>query len=357
MSSLAMDERQGKDAGPLVRERFRGAIWTLLILAPFIAEVLSGATRTSVLFVLIPEVMVWGVGALFCRELVRWWGAGGLSLVTLGLALSVAEEFIIQQTSIAPLPFPGAHADYGRMWGVNLVYFLFMLGYESVWVVVVPVQFAELFFPAKAAQPWLRWRGVAAGCVAFVLGSLLAWYGWTQQARVRMGAAPYHPPMRLTVLGFLMIAGLIGLAYALRGVGRPRPGDRRRTVPAWVAGFVAAVMAAGWFELIGQVFTPKAVQPFWVAVGAGLAWALLALALFVWWSSQPGWGERHRFAAAWGATLVCEAGSYLTLAGGLKLDLVGKMVFDAIAVALFVRLGLKVVRRTRDVVPVEEAVS
>src|SRR5690242_11737902 len=97
------------------RQRFAAPIWTFLLLAPFIAEVLSGSTRTSVLFVFIPEVMVWGVGALVCRDLVRRWRAGVPSLLLLGLALSIAEEWIIQQTSLAPLPFPGAHPDYGRL--------------------------------------------------------------------------------------------------------------------------------------------------------------------------------------------------------------------------------------------------
>src|SRR6478752_6101226 len=82
--------------------RYRGPIWTLLVLAPVIAEVLSGATRLSILFVLVPEIMVWGGGALLARELVRRWRAGTVSLLCLGLALSMAEEFIIQQTSIAP---------------------------------------------------------------------------------------------------------------------------------------------------------------------------------------------------------------------------------------------------------------
>src|SRR5215467_10453786 len=104
------------------RLRFAGPIWTLVLLSPFIAEVLSGSTRTSFLFVFVPEVMVWGVGALFCRELVRRWRAVGASLLLLGLSLSIAEEFIIQQTSLAPLSFPGSLSDYGRMWGINLVY-------------------------------------------------------------------------------------------------------------------------------------------------------------------------------------------------------------------------------------------
>src|SRR5277367_6158965 len=187
-------------------QRHLGPIWTLLILAPFIAEVLSGSTRLSFLYVLLPEVMVGGCGALLCRELVRRWRAGATSLLILGLALSIAEEFIIQQTSIAPLPFPGINADFGRYCGVNWLYLLFMLGFESVWVVLVPVQVTELFFPDRRELPWLRKRGIIASCVVFLIGCRIAWYGWTQQARPRLHAAPYHPPILVIVLGLASIA-------------------------------------------------------------------------------------------------------------------------------------------------------
>jgi hypothetical protein len=121
------------------RGGWRAAL-TLAVLSPLIAEVLSGATKFSVLFALVPEILVWGCGALLIREIVRRWQGGWTSMLLLGLGLSIAEEFVIQQTSLAPLPFPGALAHYGRAWGVNWLYFLFMLGYESVWVVLVPVQ-------------------------------------------------------------------------------------------------------------------------------------------------------------------------------------------------------------------------
>src|SRR5215471_10516116 len=234
-------------AEQVTRPRFRGAIWTLLLLAPFISEVLSGSTRTSVLFVFLPEVMVWGVGALLSREMVRRWRAGGVSLLLLGLALSVAEEFIVQQTSLAPLPFPGSHPEYGRMWGVNLVYLMFMLGFESVWVVVVPVQVTELCFPKVADRPWLRRRGVIVSCVVFLLGCRIAWYAWTQRARPTLHAAPYHPPAGLLALGFALIAALIGGAYLARRVGQGTADVKRGMVPAWVAGLTAFVMGVAWF--------------------------------------------------------------------------------------------------------------
>jgi hypothetical protein len=330
---------------PHGRQRFAAPIWTLLLLAPFIAEVLSGSTRASFLFVFLPEVMVWGVGALFCRELVRRWRAGGTSLLFLGLALSIAEEFIIQQTSLAPLPFPGSHPDYGRVWGVNLIYFLFMLGYESVWVAVVPVQVTELFFPPYSRLPWLRKRGAIVTCIAFLVGCRIAWYGWTQQARPRLHAAPYHPSWAMIALGLLLIVGLIGLAYLVRGFGRPSAEDRRRTIPAWLGGLTAFVMGSAWFWLIGQQFILKPLQPFWVAIIAGAAWATIAFVLFSRWTSRPAWTEAHGFAAAFGATLACMLTPYLTITSWPRIDIVGKIIFDAVALAGFLLLARKVFAR------------
>ena len=342
MNSATLPETQ-----PTARPRFAAPIWTLLLLAPFIAEVLSGSTRTSILFVFIPEVMVWGVGALLSRELVRRWRAGGVSLLLLGLALSIAEEFIIQQTSLAPLPFPGSHPTYGRIWGINLIYFLFMLGYESVWVVVVPVQLTELFFPLRAVQPWLRKRGTILACILFLLGSRIAWYGWTQQARPRLHAAPYHPPLALVALGFLAIAALVALAWLTRSFGQPNPADSRRTVPWWLAGLTAYVMGFAWFFLIGQNFVAKPVHPFWLAIVAGVAWALLAFILFVWWSSRPSWSQLHRFAAAFGATLACMTSPYLTITTWPKIDVIGIIIFHVVALVGFSLLARQVYERTR----------
>jgi len=290
--------------------RFAGPLWTLILLAPFISEVLSGSTRLSVLFVYIPEVMVWGVGALLCRELVRRWRAGATSLLLLGLGLSIAEEFLIQQTSLAPLPFPGSHADYGRVWGVNLVYLLFMLGFESVWVVVVPVQVTELFFPRRSREPWLRTRGLIVACVFFLMGCRIAWYGWTQQALPRMHVAPYRPPALAFAIGFVSIGLLAGLAYLLRGVGMPSPDQSRRTAPAWLAGGVAFVMGAAWFNLICQIFVPKPIQPFWTALALGIAWSVVASVLFVAWSSRRSWTGIHRWSVSFGAALACMTPPY-----------------------------------------------
>jgi hypothetical protein len=326
-------------------QRYRGPIWTLLILAPFIAEVLSGATRLSFLFVLIPEVMVWGCGALLCRELVRRWRAGGTSLLMLGLALSIAEEFLIQQTSIAPLPFAGISPDFGRYYGVNWLYFLFMLGFESVWVVLVPVQIAELFFPDRRELPWLSKGGLIATCIAFLVGCRIAWFGWTQKARPKLHAAPYHPPMLAILVGVASIALLIASAWLLRGYGHSGKVASRQPASPWLLGLGAFLLSTPWFWLIGLLFVPHHGFAVWIPISAGVIWSLLSFALVRYWSAACGWRDIHRWAISFGAVLGSMALGDGSAAGWTRLDLIGKFGFQLLAVVGFVLLGRKVWQR------------
>src|ERR1700740_604086 len=87
---------------PSVLRRMAPA-FSLALLAPLLAEILPGATRFSAIFVFPVEVCVWGIGAVLIRETVRRKGPGWASLLLLALVLAVAEECLIQQTSLAPL--------------------------------------------------------------------------------------------------------------------------------------------------------------------------------------------------------------------------------------------------------------
>ncbi|HEX8811876.1 MAG TPA: hypothetical protein VF742_07770 [Terracidiphilus sp.] len=319
--------------------RYRGAIWTLLILAPMTAEVLSGATRLSFLFVLVPEMLVWGIGALFCRELTRRWRAGWPSLMLLGGALAVAEEFLIQQTSIAPLPFAGVNAAFGRWGGVNWVYFVFMLVYESLWVVVVPVRLTEMLFPKFADAPWLRLRGAIVCVIGFLLGSRAAWFGWIKVARPRLSAAPYSPPLGMLAAGIVTIVALIGLAWMLRGVGVKK--TERRIAPAWATGVIAAIASAAWFVLLGMNFQPNPRLTADAALGIEIVLAVMMFALFAVWTRSTSWSVRHEWAVCFGVVLATAVMSSLELAGYTRADAVFKCVVDVLALAGLVWMGIR----------------
>ncbi|WP_041856013.1 hypothetical protein [Candidatus Korobacter versatilis] len=311
---------------------------TLMVLAPVIAEVMSGATRLSFLFALLPEILVWGGGALLIRELVRRWGGGWTSMLLLGLGLSMAEEFLIQQTSLAPLPWLGNAVQYGRAWGVNWIYFLYMLGFESVWVVLVPVQITELMFRDRREQTWLRTRGIIIVSIFFALGSFVAWFAWIKQARPNVFHVPPYNPAPTTLLAGFLAIGLLGvLAYVLRNV-RVVPRSNGKHLSPWLVAIFTAVLALPWWWLMVLIFVPGQHLPFGIAMALGVAWAAISYFVISRWTSAAGWSDIHRWATAFSATVAMMAITYLGSSTWSKTDLVGKVVGNVVMVFLLVLL-------------------
>src|SRR4051794_7140694 len=199
--------------------------FTLALLAPTLAEVLPGATRFSAIFVFPIEVCVWGIGAVLIREVVRRKGLGWASLLLLALVLAIAEECLIQQTSLAPLVIQLKGQVYARAFGINYVYLLWALMYETVYVVLLPILLAELIFPARRDEGWMSKSGIMVSLVLFGLGSFLAWFSWTQIARIQVfHLAAYNPPLVavLAALGAILLLVLAALGPARRfGINRP----------------------------------------------------------------------------------------------------------------------------------------
>src|SRR5690242_13786669 len=183
------------------RGRFAPA-FTLVVLAPLIAEYLPGATRTSSIFVFPLEMAIWGGGALLIRAAVRHFKLGWLNMFLMACALSIAEEFVIQQTSLAPMIIqitPGP--AFGRAFGVNYEYFLWALFYEAVLVVMVPVMVTELIFRDRREDTWLGPVGASIVGALFLLACIPAWYLWTQLVREQIFHFPHYTPPTAGVVG------------------------------------------------------------------------------------------------------------------------------------------------------------
>lgn len=325
-----------------------GPIIALLFLSPVISEVLYGATRLSVILVLIPEILTWGCAALLIREWVRRWRKGWQSMLLLGLALAVAEEWVIQQTSIAPLVGLAQHA-YGRVWGVNWVYFLWALGYESAWVVLVPVKLVELLFPARRNVLWLRARGLVIASIVFVLGACLAWYGWTQRARVLIfHMPPYKPPPLYLLAGLAAIVLLILSAYFLPSRRLQEDGVVSQAAPGpWIVGPIFCSIGLPWsaFVLVGFGSFPGV--PFLAALAAGLVWAGATFLLARRWTSGPNWSDAHVFASVSGGILACMLGGFIVfkVGGALRIDWIGKVALNVIAALWLLSVSRRVMPR------------
>jgi hypothetical protein len=274
-----------------------------------------------------------GFGTVIIRELVRRWRGGSTSIVLLALALSVAEEWVIQQTSLAPLPWVAT--QYGRLWHVNWVWFLFFLGYESVWVVLVPVQLTELIFGNRRADPWLSRRGLGVSALIFLIGSFFAWFLWTQIARPKtFHVSKYQPPFAQPMLGLVMIASLAAAAYLLRNLGT-RKYPRRRVPPTWIAALAAVLLATPWYGLLALIFGVHRSWPFWMPMIAGCLWAGCSWAVIRYWTASERWSDLHRLALCFGATAVAIVCGFSGSSKWPRIDLIAKIILNIVAVLIF----------------------
>ncbi|MEP6899753.1 MAG: hypothetical protein ABI870_14600 [Rhodanobacter sp.] len=310
---------------------------SLLFLSPLIAEVLSGSTRLRALFVFPIELCVWGGGALLIRHAVRRFNLGVAAMLALALALAMAEETVIQQSSLAPLVIMLKGEVYARAFGVNYVYLLWALVYESVYVVFVPICLAELIFPDRRNRVWMGKLGIGVTMLFFVIGSVLAWFAWTHVARVKVFHQPaFVPPVVTEIISLAIIAGLIALAFTtLRG--KPTRAGQVAPPPAWLLAVLGAIWSVLWYGLVVIAFGIAPSLPPAIPMSAGLLIAAAMLYVVPCWITSTGWTPRHALWLVVATACGLMAVSFVGFQGAPTADLYFKAVTNALAV---VGLGL-----------------
>lgn len=319
---------------------------TLIFLAPLVTEILPGATRLSSLFVFPIQICVWGGGALLIRYVITRWQLEWKSMLCLALVLSVAEEFLIQQTSIAPMVIHLKGVTYARAGGINYVYLLWALIYESVSVVIVPIYLTELIFSERKKDRWINKGGVVLFSILFLLGSFAAWFTWTQIARVKVFHVPaYTPSFPLVAAAIIVIAFLIFIATRK---------SSKKSLPAQQlnppASSILMVSGGIWSVLVfGLVLLGFGIQPSFppiIAMCGGLGLATVAIYLLSRWTSHPRWDRLHAFSIIFGVLLGSILITFVGFIGAVPKDLYFKIIVDAIAILLMIRLGLRIKRQS-----------
>jgi hypothetical protein len=328
------------------RKRFAPTC-TLLILAPLIAEVLPGATRLRALFVLPVEVCVWGGGAVLIRHAVRCLSLGWAAFLTLALALALAEETVIQQSSLAPLVIMLEGEVYARAGGVNYLYLVWAVVYECVYVVFVPICLVELMFPACKEQAWMGKPGVAVTLLFFVLGSALAWFLWTHVARVRVfHQPPFVPPLATLAASLLVIVILVGLAFGPLRRSATRA-DATILPASPLAATLGVIWSFAWYGILVLAFGIAPQIPAVIPTLIALAIAGSMLLLLPRWTSASRWTTRQSFWLCAGSVLGLMAVSFIGFLGPPNADLYFKIFIDAAAVVGIALLWRKQ-QRERD---------
>lgn len=323
----------------------------LIVLSPIMAELLMGATTLSRVWLMIPEMGVYGVGALLIREVTRRRGRGWGMILLLGFAFSLAEECVILQTSLEP-QFSHFAASFGWVSGVQWIWLAAMLWYEAVYAIVLPIYLVGIIFPDRRDQPWLPDRALPVAAGAFVVCSVGVWYLWNFFGLQAQGGGAYQVPLAGVGIALLVIAVLVAAGLSLKPrAAQPEPSTRKSTWP-WLVGLLAFGFGLSWFVMIALPFVPtaqlKGASPA-VPVVAGAVWAGVALLVVRGLTHTRGWSDRHRLALITGAMLASMLGGFLTVAAPTvpPIDRIGKVVLDLIAVILLILLIVRVRRGAR----------
>lgn len=309
----------------------------LLVLAPLLGEIVSGhqpplelLNPLSVLLLMLP----YGFGALICRELVRRWKKGWLSLILLGVAYGLYEEAIVVRSFFDPNWAELSILKPYHVLGVNWTYAEMLVHFHVLISIGASIILAEMLYPERRQESWLGNKGLIA-CVA----GLALWFpaGWLMTS--------YIPPWPGYLLAWAAIAGLI---LAARVVPANVPAPVKKNPPhAFFFGLLGFANMTLFFVAV-YVLPETWSPPLPLSVIGLLLLDAFTLWLLLRWSGNGGaWNDRHRL--AW-------------VAGGLGFFILfnftsdveafaGRSCVSAIAIFVLILFSVWVNRRTRETIP------
>jgi len=142
----------------MVKQRWKPVL-LLMVLAPVLAEVISGGTPITQM--LLPWILVfyvvflYGFQVLVIREVAARARLGPLGLWCLGTVYGLYNEGLRAQTLFSPLRSPiQAFSDYGLVADVRIPFAIWIIFWHGLFSVVMPVLVVEYLFPAQAGIPW-----------------------------------------------------------------------------------------------------------------------------------------------------------------------------------------------------------
>jgi hypothetical protein len=186
--------------------------------------------------------------------------------------------------------------------------------------------------------------GLAISLILLTLGGLLAWFSWTQIARVQVfHLAAYNPPLVAVVAA---VGGMLLLILAALGPARRFAiGAAIRPPSPWLLGLGGAIWAVLVFGLCLLAFGIKPDFPPAAAIGGGLALSALVIALLPRFAAHPDWCPVDRYGLLFGTMIGSMGISFIGFIGAAPADLWFKIVADAFALLGLTWLG---VRRRRS---------
>lgn len=215
----------------------RRLILYLVLLAALLPEAITGSTPPQAWFNPIQALLnlwLYGTGVLVVREVSLRWKIGWPGILVLGAAYGIVEEGLAITTFFNPtLPQLGTLGWYGRDFGVNWLWAVWLTTFHAVVSMAIPILLVEWHWPT------LKGRRLLSDRVLYITVALLGLAALTIDALVH-AASPYREAGP-EFIGALAVIAL--LAYAARQWSSawwrrfPTAGRRLRARGYFLAGF------------------------------------------------------------------------------------------------------------------------
>lgn len=228
--------------------------WTLALMSPVIAELMSGSSPPLEFFnplFFTGLLGMYGAGVLLVREIAITWRQGWATVLMLGAAYAIIEEGLAVKSFFDPgWADLGDLAVYGRAFEVNWVWSVWLTIFHATISIALPILLVRLFYPRFENERLLTDLQLRIVLVLFVLDIFVF---------ALLFMVNYVPPGLQYLLALLTVAFLVFVAKRLpRTLVSPR-----HHLPTWsprrfyALGFL---MIFGGFLIASGSFT-RAIHP------------------------------------------------------------------------------------------------
>ncbi|HTK08793.1 MAG TPA: hypothetical protein VL485_16605 [Ktedonobacteraceae bacterium] len=308
--------------------------WVLFFLAPLLGELLPGISPPFKFINPIASFFLfalYGGGAILCRELTVRTGRGWPTLLALSAVIVLLKEGVMTASLFSPdLAGP---LVYGRFLGVNWVWLVQSLLFESIFALAIPILLVHLLFPQRRNEPWIDTIG-ALWIIGLLLSGLLLGVFFL---------SPYRPSFVYYLIALAVAAGItvgaLNLPYTFRVT------KSRAVASPYVFG-ILSFLGTFVFALITWLL-PRSPLPAFVEIAA-----LLALAFYVLKTVLEMSGNAQKWRDSQQAALLSGALAFYVLLAPFKewfpqgQDMRG-MTFVAVGATVFL-IGLNWLVRSRN---------
>lgn len=155
------------------------AIATLVIITPFLTELLVGNMAPSPFFLALPILFVaYSIPVLVIREISARWNLGPIGLILLGIAYGILNEGIWAKTLFMQHSLPVSQFNNYGFWGsINFSWTASILIWHALHSVLFPILITHFLFKDRGKEAWLSTKHIFfiapfgfLGAASFFLG-------------------------------------------------------------------------------------------------------------------------------------------------------------------------------------------